>query len=432
MSCIVRKFGHSSKKKLQREIFDVSVLLKKSKKSVTSLSTNLVINNPIFLIGGEQQPYDQGQLGSCTANALAFAFVVNAVKQKFVPFMPSRLDIYYNERYHMGGSQELTLDEGTNISDAAYVLENIGVIPEKSWPYMDDSSNLSYYTVPQNAQDDIRTLALTPNSMYSVNPEDLNAIKLVLTNGYPLVAGIIVDTDIFCSEQVACTGIVTKIPNLERGNLAGHAVVIIGYTTDGYFLIRNSWGVNWGLGFLNQSTGIYNYDEYEGKMRGYFKVPFCYITNPNITTELYAVTEIHDTSNTIHNTQYTLNPSLDTFFSLESIIKPIGTFFATLNAANAKLRVDVFYAFDNSTNMYVWHLKSIRTIGNTDQIVSECEITNLNYIDKIQVGFYNKSKLISSYVTGSSIAIGRNNKIADVLSINTSTGKLSIISRINV
>lgn len=43
--------------------------------------------------------YDQGQLGSCTANAIAAAIQFDQMKQGIKPvFMPSRLFIYYNER----------------------------------------------------------------------------------------------------------------------------------------------------------------------------------------------------------------------------------------------------------------------------------------------------------------------------------------------
>jgi C1A family cysteine protease len=43
--------------------------------------------------------YDQGQLGSCTGNAIACAIQFDRLKQKRKPdFIPSRLFIYYNER----------------------------------------------------------------------------------------------------------------------------------------------------------------------------------------------------------------------------------------------------------------------------------------------------------------------------------------------
>src|SRR5215469_10984354 len=42
--------------------------------------------------------YDQGQLGSCTANAIAGAIEFDQKKQSLPDFIPSRLFIYYNER----------------------------------------------------------------------------------------------------------------------------------------------------------------------------------------------------------------------------------------------------------------------------------------------------------------------------------------------
>lgn len=424
-----RKFGHSSKKKIERTIEPVSTFLKANKNNAVAPSVNLVIDKPMFLIGGEQEPYDQGQLGSCTANALAFAFVYNVVRNGYRPFMPSRLDIYYNERLHMGGEAELEYDNGANISDCEYVLENVGLIPEKAWPYTDDSNNLLYYVIPETVNNEVRTLALSHNTMYYIDPTNLNNIKLVLTNGYPLVCGILVDIDVFSSQNTACTGIITKIPNLKRGRLGGHAIVIVGYTADGYFLIRNSWGVNWGLGFLNQNTGIYNYDEYEGKMRGYFKVPFSYITNRDITSEMYVVTDMNDTIKTLNSGPFSLSQYFDSSFNKETVIKPIGTLYKILEIPSAKLKVEIYYNYNSLTSKYVWNLRCTRLVGVTFQVLNECEITNLNYSNEfVQVGFFNKSKIVSSYVAGSSIAIGANNKIADIISINTATGKMSIIS----
>lgn len=43
--------------------------------------------------------YDQGSLGSCTANAIAGAVEFTRLKERLTPsFTPSRLFIYYNER----------------------------------------------------------------------------------------------------------------------------------------------------------------------------------------------------------------------------------------------------------------------------------------------------------------------------------------------
>src|SRR5690349_21226776 len=57
---------------------------------------------------------DQGQLGSCTANAIAAALEFDQIKQKLPEARPSRLFIYYNER-DMEGT--IDSDSGAMIRD---------------------------------------------------------------------------------------------------------------------------------------------------------------------------------------------------------------------------------------------------------------------------------------------------------------------------
>jgi hypothetical protein len=58
--------------------------------------------------------YDQGQLGSCTANAISGAIQFEQKKQGVTLFMPSRLFIYYNERAIEG---TVNSDAGAQIRD---------------------------------------------------------------------------------------------------------------------------------------------------------------------------------------------------------------------------------------------------------------------------------------------------------------------------
>ena len=76
--------------------------------------------------------YDQGQLGSCTANAIGAAFEFGLLKQGLGDFMPSRLFIYYNERAMEG---TVDTDSGAMIRDGIKSVNKQGVCPETSWTY---------------------------------------------------------------------------------------------------------------------------------------------------------------------------------------------------------------------------------------------------------------------------------------------------------
>src|SRR5580693_7139532 len=71
--------------------------------------------------------YDQGQLGSCTGNAIAGAIEFERMKQKLAPnFVPSRLFIYYNERVIEG---TVATDSGAQIRDGIKTVAQIGAPP---------------------------------------------------------------------------------------------------------------------------------------------------------------------------------------------------------------------------------------------------------------------------------------------------------------
>ena len=86
---------------------------------------------------------DQGQLGSCTGNALAGAleFLERKDKISFVDF--SRLFIYYNERLI---EHTTKADAGAMIRDGIKTLAKQGVCSEKTWPYV-----ISKFAVKPNA-----------------------------------------------------------------------------------------------------------------------------------------------------------------------------------------------------------------------------------------------------------------------------------------
>ncbi len=78
--------------------------------------------------------YNQGQLGSCTANAIAGAIQFDRMKQKLAPdFTPSRLFIYYNERVI---EHSVASDSGAQIRDGIKSVARQGDCPETEWPYV--------------------------------------------------------------------------------------------------------------------------------------------------------------------------------------------------------------------------------------------------------------------------------------------------------
>jgi len=78
--------------------------------------------------------YDQGQLGSCTANAIAGAIQFDQIKQKLGQiFTPARLFIYYNERVI---EHTVASDSGEQIRDGIKSVGKQGDCPETEWPYV--------------------------------------------------------------------------------------------------------------------------------------------------------------------------------------------------------------------------------------------------------------------------------------------------------
>ena len=76
---------------------------------------------------------DQGQLGSCTANALVGSLEFLENKARTVLFTDlSRLFVYYNERTVEG---TVDSDSGAMLRDGIKTLAKQGVCREKSWPY---------------------------------------------------------------------------------------------------------------------------------------------------------------------------------------------------------------------------------------------------------------------------------------------------------
>src|SRR5208337_3490228 len=167
--------------------------------------------------------YNQLQLGSCTANAIAAAIQFEQMKQNLPVFAPSRLFIYYNERV-MGHS--VTTDNGAQIRDGIKSVAQQGVGPETMWPYDDKNTDPKPCPACPYAKKPTPTCytaaAKHKVMTYQRLTPTLDTLKGCLASGYPFVFGFTV-YDGFESPQVAKTGILA-MPGPKEKVVGGHAV----------------------------------------------------------------------------------------------------------------------------------------------------------------------------------------------------------------
>lgn len=194
--------------------------------------------------------YDQGQLGSCTANAIGAAFQYEMRQQKLKDFPPSRLFIYYNERRIEGTTGE---DAGAMIRDGIKACVQAGVCPEHMWNYSDAGTKFK-------RRPPLRCyVKASENQLLKYERvESPSQIQAALANGQPVVAGFSV-YESFESDEVAKTGIV-PVPAESEALLGGHAILIVGYK-EKQFIVRNSWGAAWGQAGYCLMPMAYEFDD---------------------------------------------------------------------------------------------------------------------------------------------------------------------------
>lgn len=206
---------------------------------------------------GAIQVYDQGNLGSCTANAIAGAVVyceVNEINDKTMT-LPSRLFIYYGERAIEGS---VSSDAGAEIRDGMKVVSKLGYPQEYLWPYRISKFAIKPPTSVYKAALNDRVLAY-----YRVT-QTLRSMRVALAHGYPFVFGISV-YDNFWNDQ---SGDIA----MPVGSLAGgHAILCTGYDDAAkMFSFRNSWGTGWGK-------------------NGSGRIPYAYLTDTGLASDFWVI-----------------------------------------------------------------------------------------------------------------------------------------------
>lgn len=205
--------------------------------------------------------YEQGQLGSCTANALAGAVEYDQLRARLLPaWTPSRLFIYYNERVLEG---TVGSDSGAQIRDGIKVIVSEGVCPESEWPY-----DIGQFTArpPESVYRDAKRDRVVS---YLRLRQSLLQLRACVSAGFPFVFGFSVFSSMETND-VERTGMI-PIPQPRDSLVGGHAVVCVGYDDNRQlFVVRNSWGTSWGEA-------------------GYGYVPYAYMLDAGLAADFWTL-----------------------------------------------------------------------------------------------------------------------------------------------
>jgi C1A family cysteine protease len=219
--------------------------------------------------------FDQGDLGSCTANACAGAleYEENIQNNNDAAVQLSRLFLYWNERELEG---DVDQDAGGEIRDVVKVAAQYGAPFETTWPYVTEQ-----FTVKPSLE--AYSEGLKHKAMqYQAVPQVLTAFKHVLASyNRPIIIGITV-YDSFESDEAMQTGVV-PMPDVNTEEcLGGHAVLVVGYDDSKQaFLVRNSWGEVYPPAWPGSSE------------LGSFWLPYEYLLNADLADDFWCITQIN-------------------------------------------------------------------------------------------------------------------------------------------
>jgi C1A family cysteine protease len=202
---------------------------------------------------------NQGNLGSCTANALVGNLEFLEIKNDMTFINLSRLFVYYNERVV---ENTVDFDSGATLRGGIKTLKKLGVCNEKICPYIiskfTQKPDKQAYQDGKNHQIQIY-MRLTA----------INQMKQCLADGFPFVFGFSV-YESFESGSVKKTGTV-NLPKPDERVIGGHAVMAVEYDNKiKRFIVRNSWGIKWG-------------------MKGYFTMPYEYLADRNLSDDFWTI-----------------------------------------------------------------------------------------------------------------------------------------------
>jgi C1A family cysteine protease len=232
-----------------------------------------VKNSKIDLREGFTKIKNQGQQGSCTAHSVLsiFEYILKSNKAEKTDLSESFQ--YYNAR-SLGGDDDAHKDGGSSIYHNIMSLGKYGICSEDVCPYNPDMLLTPENPPTELAYEDAKSRRAEKSLNLNMNVED---IKSALEDGYPVeFAAKLYDSFGSCYKGLVSMPTKEEIDNAAKDDRhRAHAMVICGYDDDErLFIVRNSWGDNFGD-------------------NGYCYFPYSYITDASLTYKPgYIITEI--------------------------------------------------------------------------------------------------------------------------------------------
>ena len=192
-------------------------------------------------------PQSQGQYGTCTSWATAYAFrtILDAIryewtdKQKITKEAYSPLFIYAQIK----NQYDSDCRQGSLISDAMKRLRDIGAVKKNTFDVLCASSVSSSLISSASANKISSYSCLVTYGQHVMEPVKISLIKKALSEKQPVVIAMHVYPSF------------NNCKDVWDGNISGisgyHAMCVVGYDDNKYggaFLIQNSWGERWGNG----------------------------------------------------------------------------------------------------------------------------------------------------------------------------------------
>jgi C1A family cysteine protease len=180
-------------------------------------------------------PRDQGAQGAC------FAFAACAMREwqqtreaRQKSNVVAKVEYYspqflYNHRFNFS-NLDPSDDEGMEGMDMMHLLKEVGVVPETSYPY-------GKVEHPKDIRSSLIRMAAKAVIAGYAYIDTQEGLKMALVNNGPCI----ICFPVYSPDQLA----LWKPQGPSSPMLGGHAMLVVGYNTKGY-IIRNSWGVNWG------------------------------------------------------------------------------------------------------------------------------------------------------------------------------------------